>query len=78
MKPFIKTLLRENLIGKEVSTRYLSQLLNHVNNKLAIKFINGWIKRGKGDMVTLSAKEANMLTLIQQGGPKPSDFHPRN
>ena len=70
--------INEVVEGKEVSRRFLQQLLGQVNKPLAIKFLKGWIARGAGDMVKLSPKESNMLNLIKMGGPNPSDFHPRN
>jgi len=71
----MKSLLEYN--KKSVSTKYLAGLLKNTTNSLAKKFLKSWIKRG-GDMVELSPKEVNMLNLIKQGGPKPSDFSTKN
>ena len=82
MKHVIKELLREGLLTevqmKTVSTTYLKGLLNNVHNGLAKKFLTNWIKRGVGDSVMLSGREAHILKLIQTGGVVPKQFHPKN
>jgi hypothetical protein len=78
MKELIRESLRENFVGKDISVKYLKQLLNLISNRLAIKLINGWVSRAKGEMVSLSAKEISLLNLIKQGGPDPKDFSSKN
>jgi len=78
MKSLIKTLLRENLDGKDIRVKYLHQLLNNLVNKLAIKYVKGWINRGSGETIKLSPKELDMLKLIEKGGPHPSNFSTKN
>lgn len=78
MKQLIKTLLRENLNSKNISKKYLTQLLNHTSNNLALKLLRAWIKRGDGEMVKLSEREYVLLTLIKEGGPRQTDFSSKN
>ena len=63
--------------NKSVSTKYLAGLLKNTSNRSAKKFLNSWIKRG-GDMVELSMKEYQILSLIKKGGPFPKNFSTKN
>jgi hypothetical protein len=79
MKEFIRESLRENFVGKDISVKYLKQLLNLINNRLAIKYVNGWINRANGsEMVSLSAKEITLFNLIKSGGIIPQNFSTKN
>lgn len=61
------------------SVQYLKGLLKNISNRSAKKMVSTWIKRGGNKkMVQLSDKEAEMLVLINKGGPYPKDFSTKN
>jgi hypothetical protein len=77
MKSLIKQLLRENL-GKEISRKFLTQYIKGVSDKLTFNLITTWIKRGTGDMISLSPKEVTLWNIIKTTGISPKEFSSKN